>query len=205
VLIVGAVTTEEKKTTSRELINPFTDDVSESDWFYFDVVFAYSLGLIDGKTATRFAPKDNLTCAEAVKLAACMHQLYTTGEVTLQNGSPEWYNSYADYAMEAGIIDTYDYEWKSPITRSAYMEIFAKSLPEEALAPINTIEDDSIPDVPLNHPAAEAIYTLYRAGVVQGRDAETHECCPDSFILRCEVAATITRMMDNSTRIDFYM
>ena len=53
--------------------NPFTD-VPDSQWYCKDVVNAYEMGLINGKTATTFKPDDNLTYAEAVKLAACMNQ-----------------------------------------------------------------------------------------------------------------------------------
>ena len=60
--------------------NDFTD-ISSSDWFYSDVVDAYSLGLINGKTADTFAPDKNLTIAETIKLAASVHQLLTTGKI----------------------------------------------------------------------------------------------------------------------------
>ena len=66
---------------------PFTD-VARTDWFYSDVEIAYNDSLINGKTSTKFAPNDNLTYAEAVKLAACMNQKYMLGSVSLQNGSP---------------------------------------------------------------------------------------------------------------------
>ena len=63
---------------------PFTD-VKTDAWYYNDIKIAYEGGLINGKSATVFDPDANLTYAEAVKLAACMHQKSTTGEVTLKN------------------------------------------------------------------------------------------------------------------------
>ena len=180
---------------------PFTD-VPATQWYYGDVDNAYTMGLINGKTETTFAPDDNLTYAEAVKLAACMHQRYTTGAVTLTNGEP-WYQSYVDYCKAAGIIIK-DYAWNSPATRAGYMEIFANALPDEALAQVNEVEDGSIPDVSENHPQAEAIYKLYRAGILQGNDAQ-HNCNPSASIKRSEVAAILTRMMDSEERISFTM
>ena len=182
------------------IANPFTD-IKESDWFYNDVLNAYHMGLINGKTPTTYAPNDNLTYAEAVKLAACMHELYTTGKITLGNGSPVWYQSYVDYAKANKIISK-DYEWSAQATRAGYMEIFANALPDEALAAINTIPDGSIPDVSAAHPQAEAIYKLYRAGILQGVDA-AHNCNPSSNIRRSEVAAILTRMMDGNARLKF--
>ena len=179
---------------------PFTD-VPADAWYYNDVTIAYQTGLINGTSATTFAPNSNLTYAEAVKLAGCMHQLYTTGAVTLTNGSPVWYQSYVDYARANGIISR-EYNWTAQATRSGYMEIFASALPDNALAPINTVADGAIPDVPMAHPGAAAIYKLYCAGILQGVDA-AHSCNPAANIKRSEVAAILTRMMDSSERISF--
>lgn len=180
---------------------PFTD-VPSAQWYYSDVKNAYDMSLINGRSATLFVPDGYLTYAEAVKLAACMNERYQTGAVTLKNGEP-WYQTYVDYCKEEGIIDK-DYAWNANATRAGYMEIFANALPESALAEINEIADAVIPDVPMSHPQAEAIYKLYRAGILQGNDAE-HNCSPATNIRRCEVAAILTRMMDASERIRFTM
>jgi len=181
---------------------PFTD-VPTGAWYYNDVKIAYESGLINGSSATTFSPDNNLTYAEAIKLAACMHQLYTTGSVTLTNGSPYWYDSYVTYAKAVGIIST-DYIWTAQATRAGYMAIFANALPASALAAINTVPDDSIPDVKMTHPQAAAIYKLYRAGILQGVDA-AHNCNPASNIKRSEVAAILTRMMNADARVSFGM
>lgn len=177
-------------------------DVSFKDWFSQDVAGAYATGLINGKTHMMFAPNDNLTYAEAVKLAATMHQKYSTGEVTLVNGTP-WYMTYVDYAKTNGIISE-DFDWNAKITRAGYMEIFAKALPDAALPPINSIGDNAIPDVPMTHESAAAIYKLYKAGILQGMDV-AHNASPDSNIRRSEVAVILTRMMDSTARIEFDM
>ena len=161
---------------------------------------AVESGLINGKTATTYCPNDNLTYAEAVKLAACMHQKYTSGSVTLQNGSP-WYQSYVDYAKANKII-TKDYTWNAKATRAGYMEIFASALPAKALAAKNTVENGSIPDVPMTHPQAAAIYKLYRAGIFAGNDA-AGTFRPNAPISRAEVAAVLVRMADPNTRMLF--
>lgn len=180
---------------------PFTD-VQPAEWFYNDVKNAYDMSLINGRSATLFEPNGYLTYAEAVKLAACMNERYQTGAVTLKNGKP-WYQTYVDYCKKNGII-TKDYSWNANATRAGYMEIFANALPASALAEINNIADAVIPDVPMNHPQAAAIYKLYRAGILQGSDA-AHNCSPAANIRRCEVAAILTRMMDASKRIRFTM
>ncbi len=54
-------------------------DVAEDAWYADNVRAAYEYGLINGQSATRFAPDNSLTVAEAVKLAACLHSIYHTG------------------------------------------------------------------------------------------------------------------------------
>ena len=43
------------------------------------------------------------THAEAIKLAACMNQLYVDGAITLKGGSP-WYQPYVEYCLDNKII-----------------------------------------------------------------------------------------------------
>ena len=178
-------------------------DVPTTEWYYNDVKNAYESGLINGKSAEFFKPEDHLLYCEAVKLAACMNQLYYDGAVSLVNGDP-WYATFVEYCLDEGIISKL-YEWEEKATRAGYMEIFASALPDEALPVINNVPAGSIPDVPVHHPQAAAIYKLYRAGILQGNDAVTHICKPDDNIKRSEVAAILSRMMDPTKRVKFSM
>ena len=176
---------------------PFTD-VSGSDWYYSDLKGAYESGLINGFEDHTFRPESSMTYAQAVKLAACMNQKYTAGSVTLANGSPQWYDSYTAYAREQNIISR-DYDWDAPATRDGYAEIFANALPDSALKEMNNIQDGSIPDVSMDHPQADAIYRLYRAGVLTGID-QHGTFASKNRIKRSEVSAILARMMDENAR-----
>ena len=174
---------------------PFTD-VLEKDWFYKDVYNANKIGLINGKTATLYKPNDNMTYAEAIKLAACMNQYYNDGEVTLTNGSPNWYDSYVEYARTHGI--PWDYEdHNAKITRRDYVHIFYYALPKENYKAINNIM--AIPDVKSDDKYASEILAFYNAGILTGSDAKG-TFNPSSNIKRSEVAAILSRMMDATTR-----
>lgn len=190
-----------------EHYSKFTD-VKADNWYYEDVDNAVRLGIINGKTETTFAPDDNLTYAEAIKLAACMYQLYKDGSVYLVPDGNPWYQIYVDYAKDHGIIiENFFYKVSNineKATRAGYMEIFANALPDEALKGINNVPDGSIPDVPMVHESSISIYKLYRAGILTGVDAK-HNCKPEDNIKRCEVAAIITRMMDETKRVKFSM
>ncbi len=184
-----------------EFVNPFVD-VKEDAWYHDEVVKAVDTGIINGKSATEFKPDDYLTYAEAIKLAACMNQVYLNGKVTLTNGNP-WYMPYVDYCKANKII-TKDYNYDAFATRAGYMEIFANALPDKAFAAINRIPDGSILDVKSGATYAHYVYKLYRAGIVTGVD-EKHNCNPYANIIRAEVATIISRMMDDSKRKKFDM
>ncbi len=183
-----------------QLVGAAFSDVYETDWYYNDVNAAVKRGLINGKSETQYAPNDNLTYAEAVKLASCMNKLAKEGNSEF--GSDEiWYAPYVAYAKNNGIISK-DYNWNESITRADYMEIFSKALPEEQLGAMNSVPYGAIPDISVSDPYAKAVYKLYRAGIVQGSD-ELYSCKPNDNIKRSEVAAILTRMMDINARKHF--
>lgn len=184
-----------------EMINPF-EDVKKDAWYHDEIVEAVYTGIINGKSETIFAPDDLLTYAEAVKLAACMSQVYLNGNVTLTLGTP-WYQPYADYCR-INNITTKDYDYNANATRAGYIEIFANALPDSAFEDINNIPDGSISDVKDNAPYTIYVYKMYRAGILTGVDA-LHNCKPEDNIKRSEVAAIISRMMNDDKRIKFDM
>ncbi len=82
--------------TERTLV--FTD-VAEGSWYYDYVYSAVAVGLIDGVTETTFEPESGFTVAQAIKIAACLHQYYYDGSVTLENDPEVWFKSYISYAV----------------------------------------------------------------------------------------------------------
>lgn len=180
------------------------NDVPQNAWFYGYVYRAVELGLVDGMDADTYSPDGSFTVAQAVKIAACMHQLYHEGEVTLENGNP-WYASYVDYAVRNGVApEAYaslsDSELNEAISRRDYVALFYNALPAAEYAAINSVPDGAIPDVPASDQAAAQIYAFYRAGILNGSDSEGH-FLPDSGIKRSEVAAIVVRMFDRGERI----
>lgn len=188
---------------------PFTD-VPAGAWYFADVRSAYLRGLVNGVTTTTYEPQGDLTLAQAVKLAACMHQLRGDGEVTLENapdGQP-WYYTFAGYALENGILTEMPVSgWNAPVTRETFVQLFFRALPESEYAVLNAIPDGAIPDVPANHPAAREVYTFYAAGILTGYTAgggrAAHAFGPETEISRAEVATIMNRMFDPAARVLF--
>ena len=176
-------------------------DVADDAWYADNVRVAYEYGLINGQSDTRFAPDSSLTVAEAVKLAACLHSIYNTGSADFASSSP-WYRTYADYALQNGILTAERSDYTQPASRAVFASVLAAALPAEALGAINTIADGAIPDVSSSASYADAVYLLYRAGVLTGSDS-TGRFMPSSTIKRSEAAAIVTRMADPSLRRTF--
>ena len=190
---------------SADAVNDFPfKDVASNAWYYTAVDSAYQTGIIAGTSATEFAPDHNITLAQAVTFAARMHQYTQTGAVTLQNDPDVWYRSYVEYCEQYGMIDPKEYEdrWNSYATRAEMVKIFHACLPEDSFAPINTIENNAIPDVRDNDHAASAIYDFYRAGILTGSNA-AGMFMPDTNIKRSEVSAIISRMLYPEQRKSF--
>ena len=183
-------------------------DVSRGDWFYADVAQAYRRGLVNGMDAVTYAPRGTLTGAQCVKLAACMHQLWHNGTVTLKNSaSGPWYRSYADYALENGILTAELADYDAVIDRRGFVELFYRALPESLFTPINTIPDGAIPDVEPGDAGAAEIYAFYRAGILTGYAADAVHAAyafdPAGTISRAEVATIMNRMFEPEARKSF--
>ena len=181
---------------------PFVDIPSDS-WYYSSVKAAWENNLIDGVTANEFKPNATLTVAQTIKLAAALHQLDRTGEVSLKNSGANWYDSYVNYAVVNGIIEK-NYanytkaQMNAPVTRGEFVHIFHGA--EEAYKAINIVADNAIPDVKATDKFAPEIYEFYRAGILTGSDAKGtfHSA---STIKRSEAAAILLRMFEASARV----
>ena len=174
-------------------------DVSSNDWFYEAVRSAWESDLINGVTARYFKPDNTLTVAQAIKLAAALHQKQSVGFVTLQNGGTHWYDNYVNYAVANGLIEA-AYQGKNaetmnaPVSRAEFVHILSKLLNAGA---INTV--NSIPDVKAGDAYADEIFAFYRAGILTGSD-RLGTFHPTSSLKRSEAAAILVRLYDATQR-----
>ena len=179
---------------------PFVD-VPASAWYADAVRDAWANGLIDGVNATHFEPDGSLTVAQAIKLAAALHQRIENGTVTLKNGSP-WYRSYLEYAVEHGVIEESYLGYSAavlnaPVQRAEFAHILYGAA--KPYAAINEIGANALPDVKTGDRYADEIYALYRAGVLNGSD-RSGTFYPTSLIRRSEAAAILIRAFDEEAR-----
>ena len=184
--------------TVREYHSNFSD-VPSTAWFYDSVRSVYERGIMDGREAGVFSPHGQITIAETIKLASTIHRIFHTGSGEFPGGSP-WYMPYVDYANRNGIRVGAFRNFNAPITRADFAAIMATALPDEALTPINRITDGAIPDVLERFSFGQAIYMLYRAGVLTGFD-DDGTFFPGRTLTRAEAATIVNRMIDADARV----
>ena len=189
-------------------------DVSTEAWFYDDLRYCVQKNVMSGVSKKEFEPNSDLTVADAIATIARIHQLSETNEVTLKNHwfGPKWYKSYVKYAVENKLIGE-EYkkysrkEINASITRGDFAELLVKAVPEISSQAINTIPDNAIPDVKSFSEHADAIYALYRAGIMVGYTdtpgINKHTFKSDQSPKRSEVAVVVARVIDNSRRVEF--
>lgn len=170
-------------------------DVLETHWGSANVKKSYELGLMKGSSNARFDPDGNVSLAQAITMAARLNSIYITGAEAFAQGGV-WYQTYVDYAKRNGIPTDFT-DYNATATRAEFAAILAAALPTEALTAINMVADGIIPDVDMKD--AQAIYMLYRAGILTGNDS-AGTFTPKSSITRAAAAAIITRMADMSLR-----
>ena len=119
---------------------------------------------------TTFSPKDNISVAATITLAARIHSNKTTGQADFPQSNP-WYQSYVDYAVENGIIRAGQFsDYNAYISRRDFVGIMCHAMPAGEFQAINKIEDSSIPDVADGSAYCDEIYTFYKAGISVGND-----------------------------------
>lgn len=166
-------------------------DVPAGAWYEEGVRTLYERGLVEG--GGRFDPQSRVSLGEVVSLAVYLHRTYNGWAM------PEGMSG-LQYALNTGIVtdDQYD-DYTAPATRRSFAAIMAKALPSEALRGMNIVMDGAIPDVPMTDPGAHGVYSLYRAGVLEGGDLQG-TFRPNSPVTRAAAAVITSRMVEPALR-----
>ena len=180
---------------------PFAD-ISPDAWYYSYVQTAYSFGIINGKNKREFDPNAGLTCAEAAKIAAVIHNKsqYEREEVEFQMTGENWYDVYVDYCYDNALLEDYIiFDWEENATRAQMAYLFSRCDTNPYY--INDVPITDIPDVYDTTPFAYEILDLYNKGVAVGSN-EYMAFYPDSQVKRSEAAALISRILCYDMRIE---
>ena len=188
--------------TAQRSYNGEFRDVAANAWYYDEVASAYSLGLINGTSASSFEPDATLTIAQTIKLAASCHQLISTGAASeISSSTSNWYDGYVDYATVNGIATEVYPDYNAPATRGQVAVLFSRALisAKGNMDEINTAAFGTLPDVGTEAWYAAAVYRMYRWGLMTGN--EHGQIQPESAVKRSEISAVVMRMIDPSVRV----
>lgn len=177
-------------------------DVGTLDWFYNSVAEAYRYDLVNGKSATKFDPKGNVTIAEVITMADKLHSYSTFGNLSpsIQMEAEPWYTLFVRYAETKQIISTGEFsgEYDRPATREELAHIFAHAIPDNGYQQINVVT--TLPDIDSSNKYYNDVIKLYNAGIISGNDYRG-TFTPKANITRAEAAAIASRLALPSTRI----
>lgn len=183
-------------------------------WFYDNAVRLYELGLTEGMSADKFGSAEQTSAAQAIVFAARVSCIYHTGSTAaLQEADArygDWSSASVEYLRDQGVLgqwDLYEGAYAQPASRSFVAQLLAGLLPDSAYADLNGAVVDAgwrsgkyIPDVDEGAPYAGAVLQLYRAGILAGY-GEYGAFEPDAPIVRRELAAMLTRLVDPDLRV----
>ena len=174
-------------------------DLNEQDWFYQNVVSAFELGFMNGVDDSTFDPNGNVTVAQGITLAARLHQIYHGSDEIKPVSTGDWYTPYVDYAIKNSIMENGQFDQLDrALTRAEMAVLFVNALPEQVYKGIHTAV--SIPDVKQTDSCFHAVFTLYRAGIINGSDADG-TFYPNREITRAEISAVLTRIAEPTLRM----
>ncbi len=182
---------------------PFTD-VPQKQWFYSKVVDAYTMGIMKGKTATKFDPLATITRAEVVTILANLAKLEKDDiddfDFYMDNFSDAdysaWYADYMGWAYEKGIIAGYTDGTLKPnakITRAEIVKMAGNFLNYMCYDLVETKPDVSFTDAKkLQSWYKPELMTLATAGVINGKDGGKFD--PTGDATRAEAATIFTTL-----------
>ena len=160
----------------RILLNPFKD-VKVSSWFGKYVIDLYNDGIINGTSATTYAPNDTLTWAAALKLL-----LVSNGDLKAADATgADWSKNAIAKAAELGLVAA-DLDGAKAISRLEFCQVAAKL---NKLAESKT--ESKFTDCTDGY-----VMALVDAKVIDGMTATTFE--PDASLTRAQIAKIIYQL-----------
>ena len=160
----------------RILMNPFKD-VKVSSWFGKYVIDLYNDGIINGTSATTYAPNDTLTWAAALKLLLVSHGDLKAADAT----GADWSKNAIAKAAELGLVAA-DLDGAKAISRLEFCQVAAKL---NKLAESKT--ESKFTDCTDGY-----VMALVDAKVIDGMTATTFE--PDASLTRAQIAKIIYQL-----------
>ena len=160
----------------RILMNPFKD-VKVSSWFGKYVIDLYNDGIINGTSATTYAPNDTLTWAAALKLLLVSHGDLKAADAT----GADWSKNAIAKAAELGLVAA-DLDGAKAISRLEFCQVAAK---------LNKLAESKT-ESPFTDCTDGYVMALVDAKVINGMTETTFE--PSATLTRAQIAKIIYQL-----------
>ena len=179
--------------------NPFID-VHSGDWFYDDLMFVYTHGLMTGTADAAFSPGGTMTRGMFATVLSRLDGADLSNYSESSFGdveSQQWYAPPIEWAAENGIVigtGGGNFSPDAPVTREQmlvilynYMQFKGITIPAGTAVPF--ADEDSVSSW-----ALEAVQAMQAMGIVTGRPGNIFD--PQGIATRAEVAAVFARFLD---------
>lgn len=160
----------------RILLNPFKD-VKVSSWFGKYVIDLYNDGIINGTSATTYAPNDTLTWAAALKLLLVSHGDLKAADAT----GADWSKNTIAKAAELGLVAA-DLDGAKAISRLEFCQVAAK---------LNKLAESKT-ESPFTDCTDGYVMALVDAKVISGMTETTFE--PSATLTRAQIAKILYQL-----------
>lgn len=156
--------------------NPFKD-VKTTAWYFDPMIHLYESGIINGTSATTYAPNDTLTWAAALKLLLVSHGDLKAADAT----GADWSKNAIAKAAELGLVAA-DLDGAKAISRLEFCQVAAK---------LNKLAESKT-ESKFTDCADGYVMALVDAKVIDGMTATTFE--PDASLTRAQIAKIIYQL-----------
>ena len=178
---------------------PFTD-LGENQWYEPAVRYAYTHGIMEGMSATKFSPNTSLTRAEAVQVLYNLEgQPTVSGNAAFPDLVEKWYKPAIAWAEQTGVVDGYEdgtFRPGQPVNRMEFAQMLYnyaayKGYDLTAKGDLTTFPDGS----EVQEWALPAMTWANGNELINGHDDGTLE--PGGTTTRAQAAAILMRFDQN--------
>lgn len=186
-------------TENTELPSDIFNDINGVDWAKDAIIYLAESGIVNGKTNVEFAPNDNITRAEAIKL---MVQSFAKdadeAEISFDDvKADDWYYHFIAVAKNTGLANGYSNEHfgsEDNITRQDLAVMMYNALKYSNYEFENEETNSGFSDESdISDYATEAVNTLKKEGVISGYEDNTFR--PTNLCSRAEAAVMLYNVL----------
>ncbi|MDR1131789.1 MAG: S-layer homology domain-containing protein [Oscillospiraceae bacterium] len=195
--LTGSVTVYAKWTAKWE--NPFID-VKEADWFYGDVAYVHTNGVMNGTSANTFSPGLSVTRGMLVTvLYRAAGSPGTSGAAPFTDvAADKYYAGAVAWAAANGLVTGIggdQFAPEAPVTRQDLAVILLRRAEKDGLA-LPAVRGSAAfgDEAAVASYAKAAVEALYRAGIINGRPGGSFD--PKGGATRAETAALLHRFLE---------